>query len=135
MTLRKYKVIKLLHSALSIIIKEKYKGREDEEEDLRCYWMILSKYKVIKLFHSALSLIIKRKIDGTLRRGRIRKQLLDDLKEVRRYWKKELGSTRSLCIQNSLQKRLWTCRRRDYMLEMTMVIIYASAFRCTWYYS
>jgi hypothetical protein len=34
-----------------------------------------------------LSHIIEEKIIGTRRRGRRRKQLLDDLKEARRYWK------------------------------------------------
>jgi ribosomal 50S subunit-associated protein YjgA (DUF615 family) len=34
-----------------------------------------------------LSHIIEGKISGTRRRGRIRKQLLDDLEESRRYWK------------------------------------------------
>jgi ribosomal 50S subunit-associated protein YjgA (DUF615 family) len=34
-----------------------------------------------------LSHIIEGKISGTRKRGRRRKQLLDDLKEVRRYWK------------------------------------------------
>jgi hypothetical protein len=34
-----------------------------------------------------LSHIIEGKIIGTRRRGRRRKQLLDDLKEARRYWK------------------------------------------------
>jgi hypothetical protein len=41
--------------------------------------------------------IIEGKIVGTRRRGRRRKQLLDDLKEARRYWKlKEEAQDRTL---------------------------------------
>jgi hypothetical protein len=41
--------------------------------------------------------IIEGKIRGTRRRGRRRKQLLDDLKEARRYWKlKEEAQDRTL---------------------------------------
>jgi hypothetical protein len=44
-----------------------------------------------------LSHIIKGKIIGTRRRGRRRKQLLDDLKEAKRYWKlKEEAQHRTL---------------------------------------
>jgi hypothetical protein len=44
-----------------------------------------------------LSHIVEAKIIGTRRRGRRRKQLLDDLKEARRYWKlKEEAQDRTL---------------------------------------
>jgi hypothetical protein len=44
-----------------------------------------------------LTHIIEGKIRGTRRRGRRRKQLLDDLKEARRYWKlKEEAQDRTL---------------------------------------
>jgi hypothetical protein len=43
-----------------------------------------------------LSRIIEGKIGGTRRRGRRRKQLLDDLKEARRYWKLEEAQDRTL---------------------------------------
>jgi hypothetical protein len=44
-----------------------------------------------------LTHIIEGKIIGTRRRGRRRKQLLDDLKEARRYWKlKEEAQDRTL---------------------------------------
>jgi hypothetical protein len=43
-----------------------------------------------------LSHIIERKIIGTRRRGRRRKQLLDDLKEARRCWKLEEAQDRTL---------------------------------------
>jgi hypothetical protein len=73
-------------------------------------------------------------IELTGRRGRRRKQLLDDLKEKRKYWKFaqkalrlwcegpsykkkileiERGSTRSHTVENSLWKRLRTCRKTD----------------------
>jgi hypothetical protein len=44
-----------------------------------------------------LKQIIEGKISGTRRRGRRRKQLLDDLKKARRYWKlKEEAQGRTL---------------------------------------
>ena len=53
--------------------------------------------------------LLKHVIDGKLegriemtgKRGKRRKQLLDDLKEKRRYWKIERGSTRSYPAENS----------------------------------
>jgi hypothetical protein len=45
------------------------------------------------------------------RRGRIRKRLLDDLKN------EERGSSRSHSVKNLLGKRLWTSRRRDYAMN------------------
>jgi hypothetical protein len=52
------------------------------------------------------------RIEKTVRRGRRRKQLLDDLKDKRTYWKlkeEALDST----VENSLWKRLYTCRKTD----------------------
>ena len=43
----------------------------------------------------------------TGRRGRRRKQLLDDLREKRG------ERTRSHCVAKSLRKRLWNCRKTD----------------------
>jgi hypothetical protein len=55
--------------------------------------------------------VIGGKVEGKIemmgRQGRRRKQLLDDLKENRR------GSTRSQTVENSLWKRLRTCRKID----------------------
>jgi hypothetical protein len=48
------------------------------------------------------------------RRGRRRKELLDVFKETRGYCKLREGSTRSYCVENSLWKRLWTCRKADW---------------------
>jgi hypothetical protein len=60
-----------------------------------------------------LKCIIEEKIEGRVevagRRGRKRKQLLDDLKETRGYWKWKKRSTRSQFVENLLWKRQWTC--------------------------
>jgi hypothetical protein len=59
---------------------------------------------------------IKGEIEGERevrrRKGRRYKQPLDDLKE--RIPEIESGSTRSYCVENSLWKGLWTCRKTDY---------------------
>jgi hypothetical protein len=64
-----------------------------------------------------LKRVIEGKIEGRIevtgRRGRRRKQLLDDLKETRGYWKFKRGSSRSHCVENSSCNRLWTCRKTD----------------------
>jgi hypothetical protein len=49
----------------------------------------------------------------TGRRGRRHKQLLDDLKEKRI----ERESTRLHPVENSLWKRLRTCRKTDYRMN------------------
>jgi hypothetical protein len=53
-------------------------------------------------------------IDVTQKQGRRRKKLLDNLKETGRYWKLKKISSRSHSLENSLWKRLWTCRKTDY---------------------
>jgi hypothetical protein len=53
----------------------------------------------------------------TGRRGRRRKQLLDDLKEKEKILEIKRGSTRSHCVENSLWKRLRTCRKTDYRMN------------------
>jgi hypothetical protein len=58
---------------------------------------------------------IKGSIEVTGRRGRSRKQLLDDFKETRGYRKLKRGSTASHCMENSLWKRLWTYHKTDRM--------------------
>jgi hypothetical protein len=62
--------------------------------------------------------IIEEKILGTRGRGRRRMQLLDDLKETRRYWKvKEEAQDRTLWrTQQSVWKRLLTSRETDKYL-------------------
>jgi hypothetical protein len=58
--------------------------------------------------------IIEEKLEGrikvTRRRGRKCKQLLDDLKERRWYWKLEEEAL-DHTLETSLWKRLWPCRK------------------------
>ena len=56
---------------------------------------------------------IKGRIEVTGRRARRRRKLLDDLEERRGYSSFEGGSSRSHCVESSLWKRLWTCRKAD----------------------
>jgi hypothetical protein len=51
--------------------------------------------------------------DGKTRRGR--KLLLRGLKEKRGYWKLKEKHARSHSVENSCLKRLWTCRKTDYV--------------------
>ena len=46
------------------------------------------------------------------RRGRRRKQLLDDLNETGRYGKLKAETLRSHSVENSLWRRLWACHER-----------------------
>jgi hypothetical protein len=57
---------------------------------------------------------MKGKMEVTGRRGRTRKQLLDDLKERIRYWKLKKEALDQHCLENSLWKRLWTCRKTTW---------------------
>jgi hypothetical protein len=51
----------------------------------------------------------------TGRRGGKRQQLLNDLQEMKGYWKsKESALDRT--VKNWLWKRLWTCRKADYVM-------------------
>jgi hypothetical protein len=65
--------------------------------------------------------VIEGKLEGRIemtgRRGRRRKQLLDDLKEKEKILEIERGSTRSHPVENSLWKRLRTCRKKDYRMN------------------
>jgi hypothetical protein len=49
------------------------------------------------------------KMEGTERQGRICKQLLDDLKENKRYCNLKRVVPDSHFVENPLWKRLWTC--------------------------
>jgi hypothetical protein len=64
--------------------------------------------------------VIEGKLEGRIemtgRRGKRRKQLLDDL-EQKKILEIERGSTRSHPVENSLWKRLWTCRKTDYSMN------------------
>jgi hypothetical protein len=59
----------------------------------------------------------KKKLEGrreiSWRRGRRRKQLLDDLKETRGYWKLKAEAL-DRTVENSLWNSLRTCRKTDY---------------------
>jgi hypothetical protein len=57
---------------------------------------------------------LEKRTEMTGRRGRKRKQLLDDLKGKEKILEIESGSTRSHSMENSLWKRLRTCRKTDY---------------------
>jgi hypothetical protein len=64
----------------------------------------------------SLSRIIEGQITGTRMRGRRRKQLLDDFKEARRYWKlKEEAQDRTLCRTKS-GRGYGPVARHDYYL-------------------
>ena len=47
------------------------------------------------------------------RQGRRRTQLLDDIEDTERIQDIERRSTRSFSVENSLWKRLWTCRKTE----------------------
>jgi hypothetical protein len=59
------------------------------------------------------------RIEMTGRRGRGRKQLLDDLKGKEKILEIERGSNRSHFVENSLWERLWTYRKIDYVVVIT----------------
>ena len=64
---------------------------------------------------------IGKKIEVTGRRGRSGKQLLDDLRETRRYWK--LKHEVPDDTAHETWKRLWTSRTTDYVMMMMMMMM------------
>jgi hypothetical protein len=64
----------------------------------------------------AIERMIEGKIEVTEIRGRRRKQLLDDLKEKRVYWKLK-GGTRSYALEEAMDRRLTECRIVEYALH------------------
>ena len=80
------------------------------------------------ILHSNCSLryFIESKIDGKIevegRRGRMRKHILDYMKEAGGYWKMKRGSTRSQFMLNSLWKRLWTCRKTVHGMNCVKLV-------------
>jgi hypothetical protein len=60
---------------------------------------------------------LERRIEVSGRRGRRRKQLLDDLKERRKYWKLKEEALDRPPAENSLRKRLLTCSKADYRMN------------------
>ena len=57
-----------------------------------------------------------KEIEVTGRRERRRKKVLDDLKKIKRVLEIERGS-QDPTVENSLCKRLWTCRNTDYRMN------------------
>jgi hypothetical protein len=57
------------------------------------------------------------KIEGTRRRGKRSKQLLDGLKEAIRYWILQEEAPDGPCLENSFWKRLWSCRKTDVIIS------------------
>jgi hypothetical protein len=83
--------------------------------------------------NSLLKHIIEGKIRGTRRRGRRRKQLLDDLKETRRFWKLKRKLRITLFGElRSVWKRLWTCRKTDHYLNNSLFPLFenCNGFSC-----
>jgi hypothetical protein len=68
---------------------------------------------------SLIKHVIQGKIEGnaelTGRRGRRRKQLLDDLKEPKGFCRLK---DEALSEDTSLWTRIWTCRKTDYVMNM-----------------
>jgi len=56
-------------------------------------------------------------MEVTGRREKRCKQLLVDLKEMTGYWKLREKCTESQSVENSIWKRLWTCRKTDYEMN------------------
>ena len=55
-------------------------------------------------------------IEVTRTQERRRKQLMDKLKERRRYWKLEEKAL-AVTLENWLWKRVWTCRKTDCVMN------------------
>jgi hypothetical protein len=85
---------------------------------------------------------LKWMIQVTKRRERRSKQLLDELKETRGYWKLKEEILPSYSVENLLKKVLWTCRKTDYslskcvpknQLNITFVPIYVCMYCVTFH--
>jgi len=65
--------------------------------------------------------VIRGKIEGEIevtgRRGRRRKQILDNVKEMRGYRRMKGRSIRSYSVENLFWTRLWTCLKTDCELN------------------
>jgi hypothetical protein len=73
---------------------------------------------------------VEGRIDVTGRRGRRRKQILNDLKETTVYWKlEEAVPTSSHSVKKSLWKSLRTCRKRDYGINDEYAVRKSAAAR------
>jgi hypothetical protein len=78
--------------------------------------------------------VMERKIEGTIevmgRQGRRRrKQLLDNFKGMRGYWKLKQAAL-SCILENVLWKKLWTCLKTDCRMNDHLVSIYSLLKGC-----
>ena len=64
-----------------------------------------------------LKYVIEGEIEGTGRRGRRRKQPLEDHKGKERYWRLKEEAL-ALSLWRTLWKRQWTCLKTDYVMMM-----------------
>jgi len=64
----------------------------------------------------------------TRRRGRSRKQVLDDLKKRRRSWK-----LKEEALNRTLWKRLWTCLKTEYVASAGGEVISGPQMRTSYY--
>ena len=71
-----------------------------------------------------LKYVIERKIGGKERRGRRRKELLDDLMKTEKILKVARGNYRYICLDNCLWERLWICRKREDEVNGTAKLIH-----------
>jgi hypothetical protein len=81
----------------------------------KAYWIGHFFRRNCFLKHVIEGKIGKKGSDGNTRKNS--KQLLDDLKKERGYWKLNEEKTRSHCTENSLWKRLWICRMTAYKIN------------------
>ena len=70
-----------------------------------------------------LNRVIQEKVEGTERRGRRRRQLLDDPKGTRMYLKLKEEALDRTQYRNSLWKRLYTCRKTNYVMMMMVMMM------------
>ena len=73
-------------------------------------------------------------IEETRRGGKGRKQLQNDLKE-KRILELESGSATPHSVENSLEKKLWTCRKTDSGMNECYRVLFlwhlCSSYRCS----
>jgi len=82
-------------------------GREEDEEDVRSYWVTL--WEITRHWRK----------DGTARRGRRRKQLLDNLKGNRWYWNLKQKTLDSALWQNRFMVRTFLHKTYYVMNDRT----------------
>ena len=78
-------------------------------------------YNILRT-NSLLKHVTEGKMEGKGKRGLRCTQLLDAVKETKIYWKFERRSGRSHCLENSLWKRLWPCRKADCLKVVILLV-------------